>query len=500
MTVFDARRTPGRPDWSRRFARVLGFTLLFSLTLAGAAAADSPTLTAAKACRKAITAKGKTYANKRRSLLLACAGKLLKCQLALEVEGTNPATCLSTAITACTSKLGTLPTSSLSTAQTKFHDTTVTACLPFSFAAIMSNAAGGLWFGNDATCSASADLPTLITCLRTEIDVKVDQVVGRVNPRAGLLLDNIGLGSNFPNLPRPPTSAVVISATAPGSGTLVNPGTISVSNGTSVTFSGDSSTLPCGGGPGNNGKVTITVGAGISCPPAGNSTASQLVLHAPYGPSDTATFGPFDVNVNYCIELKDGGGPGGCNDKTSGLIAYTPGGATPPSSASAALRACDTRFKTKVKAFAGFDATKLHGCAEKIVRCKLAFEIDAVDPSSCLASAGTACSGIPVKIDNSLALAKTKIPLKCGLIPFSDLQPFVGGLGFSNVAAGCSGQADLTALMDCVLGKPTTAADMSGTKCSVEHKVFIRDPRAKDSLSDAHTTLNPTTQFPCLGP
>jgi len=467
----------------------------------------STTLTAAKACRAAITLKGKTYANARRRLLLACADRLLKCNLQIEVEGHTAGTCLSLATSACNTKLGSASDSSLNLARTRFHDKTVLACLAYPFASIMSTTSGGLWYSNDTTCNGSADLPALITCLRDEIDLKVDEVVGRVKPRAGLLLDNIGLGSLYPNLPRPPITDIVISLSPPNTdgGTLVltpDPSTSPIPNGNAIRFTGDATSLPCGGGMGNNGKITIDISTAAN--PCTDPNALEHTIKQPYGAGETAVFGPLDADQNICLHLKDPGGMGGgCDITQTSAVDYNPGGVTPPTTSSASLLACQTRLHNKVKAFARYTATKLHGCSEKVVRCKLANEIDAVDPTSCLASATSSCSTIPAAIDTKLAAFKdpvkiTAIPRKCGLVPFADLQPFVGGLGFSNVAAGCSGTADLNALMDCILGTPTTASSTQGTKCSVEHKVFIRDPRANDSLTSGG--LNPGTQFPCVGP
>jgi len=39
--------------------------------------------------------------------------------------------------------------------------------------------------------------------------------------------------------------------------------------------------------------------------------------------------------------------------------------------------------------------------------------------------------------------SKASIPLKCALVPFADLQPFVDGLGYENRAVGCDAAADL---------------------------------------------------------
>jgi len=276
----------------------------------------SPVLDAAKLCRKALSTKGRTYADKRTRLLLNCVDKLLKCALRAEIEGENPGSCRSRAEDSCKRSVGPANDSGINRAVTAFDDKIFDACSDIGLATMLSTAAGGLWFGNDATCGMSASIPVLLDCLRGRLDVHIDATVGRTKPRAGLLLDNIGLGGNYPNLPRPPTITVTVTATA---GVLNQPGvmgTISPAAGEAVKFLGDPMTVPCGGGM--NGKLTITVGVGVACPPDLTMTpAQQVVIKEPYGPAEPAVFGPFLTDQAYCIERKDGGS---CMDNVSGTI------------------------------------------------------------------------------------------------------------------------------------------------------------------------------------
>ncbi len=322
--------TERHPAWSsacgcdlRRRGREAAY-LFAALLLVGSVRTGlaSSTLDDAVGCRKTISKKGRTYADKRRRLILGCVDKLLKCDLQDEIDGINPNTCRSRATSSCQRSLGS--GGGLSTVAAAFHDKAAAACLPFGVTAMCSTAAGGLWYGNDPTCGstnnntcgATPDLPTLIDCLRGELDGRVDSDVGRIKPRAGLLLDNIGLGSGFPDIPRPPIVSVVVSATAPASGVLVNPGTVTITSGDAVQFSGDSTTLPCGGmgmGQGQNGKLTISVGTGTAC---NDPNAQQYVLREPYGPTDVAIFGAFTSDQNYCVQLKDTS----CTDQVTGTI------------------------------------------------------------------------------------------------------------------------------------------------------------------------------------
>ena len=296
----------------RQIAWFLPLALLATSAVPPSVRGDSATLTNAKACRKAVDKQGRNYAKKRLKLLLGCVDKLLKCEILLEVDGTNANSCRSKAEDSCVKTIGPASDSSLSKTGDKFDTLAGTACLPFGTAAMESNAAGGLWYSNDGTCGGSGDIPTLLACLRGEIDVRVDTLVGEVKPRASLLLDSTSLGVDFPNIPRPPTVTVVISATAPASGVLVNPGTINVPQGSALKFTGDATTLPCGG-PGMSGRVTITVGTG--------STAQQRTIKEPWGPNEAAVFGPYIVSGDqpYTLDYKDQS----CNDTTSGTV-HTP--------------------------------------------------------------------------------------------------------------------------------------------------------------------------------
>lgn len=285
----------------------LAAALAFALT-ATPSHATSDTLAAAQKCRKTLSSQGKSYAKKRLSSILGCVDKLLKCEIQLEVDGTNANGCRTKAIDGCTSKIGPAVDSGLSKAATKFDEKTASACLVMGVTNMLSAAAGGLWYGNSANCGTSVDVPTLVACVRGDLEAQVDALVSTAKPRASLLLDNAGLGANFPDLVRPPTVDVVVVATAPASGTLVSPGNINVPAGSALKLSGDSATLPCGGGP--NGRLTITVGSG--------PTAQELQLKEPFGPNEVAIFGPYTASamLPYTIELKDGS----CDDTVSGTV------------------------------------------------------------------------------------------------------------------------------------------------------------------------------------
>jgi hypothetical protein len=286
----------------------------------GGPAAASQTLDAALACRKGLTKMGQFYTHKRRVLLLNCIDKLLKCEVQKEVDGINPGSCRSKAETSCNNTLGSASTTALSVASDRFDTKSGAFCNAADFtSAVLFSGAGGLSYGSDVECGTSADLPSLIDCLREQLATSVDVNVGTLKPRAGILLDNMGLGADFPDIPRPPTLDVVVARTMAGeSGALVSPGTLTPTSGTAVRFSGDATTLTCGGGMGNNARLTITI---LTLGSACNNNAAVLQefsIKQPFGSTRTATTGPFSSDVTYCLNFKDPGST--CNETITDSI------------------------------------------------------------------------------------------------------------------------------------------------------------------------------------
>lgn len=481
-----------------RVSRCVQILCVVVSTAIAVPALANPASDAAVKCRKAITAKAKAYANQRRTLILGCLTKLISCDLKDETDPAfNPSTCRTRAQNSCVAKLDTADQGLLAK-RAKFVDATGLACVGHGITNMLSTGAGGLWFANDVDCGGSATITDLLICLRDKIEEDVDENLGRVVPRSGLLLDGIGIGDEFSNLPRPASTDVNVAATAPASGLLVAPGTILVAAGNTVNFTGDSATLPCGMNA-NNGRVTIKVGTGTGC----NDIVVQQerTLRETYGPGEEVSIGPFASDKIYCLELRDQS----CNDEVSGTIDVTPDGAD-PTTAGTPLITCHKQLQARVKSLSAFVATKLHACADKVAKCKLIDELDpAFDPTACLASATTACAAITAAIESKVELFKDKIELesKCteivGLSGFDELSAPLGGLGFviasPNPGATCHAATNLSQLADCLLG---VADSTGGTRCSVEQKTFVRDPRIVDSFTSVG--LTPVTDFPCLAP
>ena len=269
----------------------------------------SAELSAARLCRKAFNAQGRTYAVKRLGLVLGCADKLLKCELLAELAAADPTSCRDSVTESCTRRIGPPSESALSKLAARFDEKVGAACqtAAFDYVDVVSTGPGGLWFGNDATCGASIDLPTFLECLRDQLDARLDGLASGLKPRTAVLLDNVGLGAGFPHLVRPPFVDVAVAATAPGSGVLVDPGTVVVAAGSALRITGDAATLPCAPSS-NNGRLTITVG----------TVTQTLVLHEPYGAAALAIFGPWlaSGSLPYTIELKDGT----CDHSVSGSV------------------------------------------------------------------------------------------------------------------------------------------------------------------------------------
>jgi hypothetical protein len=264
-------------------------------------------------CRKKITSTAVTYLDMRRWALLKCVDRLLQCELPHEMAGGDVANCRKRAKDLCTEVLGPATDSRLNRLVQRFEDKATIYCSDIDFfETVLAGVPGGLGYGDDPDCGSSADLASLVNCLRQRLDASVDTSFGTFCPRAGILLDNAGLGAGIPNLPRPPTLDVIVSATEPGSGTLVPPGTISPEAGTAVRFAGDAVSLPCGSEP--TGRLTVTVlPLGTACSEAG-LPQQQLELEEPY--TTTATVGPFTSDVTYCLRLSDEQ----CDHEVSGTI------------------------------------------------------------------------------------------------------------------------------------------------------------------------------------
>jgi hypothetical protein len=156
---------------------------------------------------------------------------------------------------------------------------------------------------------------------------------------------------------------------------------------------------------------------------------------------------------------------------------------------SSQILACQKTFESSVRSYSTLASTQLLNCTEKVVECKLASEIDSVDPTSCLAAASTYCEKVPGKLSNARTLKEGKVDTKCVLLSLAELKNFVAGLGFFNVFNNCSNPTatDLSTLVSCVF---------NGAECALEHEAFVNDPRAQDSL----TTAGVDGSFSCVGP
>jgi hypothetical protein len=284
--------------------------VLAMLTALGptAAQAASSELAGAKLCRKVFSVQGRTYSQKRLGYILGCADKLLKCELLPEIDGVDPTGCRAAVTKSCDTRLG--PEGALAKVGLRFDLKVGAACQTpsFDYSDVLSTGPGGLWYGNDG-CASEIDLPSFLPCLRDHVDARMDEIVSMAKPRTGILLDNAGLGGDFPHLIRPPMIDQGVAATAPTSGTLVDPGPLAVPLGHALRFTGDAVTLGCGPSA-TDGRVIVTVGSGL--------TAQHHELREPYGSSAVAIFGPWEAatTIAYSIQLADGS----CNDTVSGTV------------------------------------------------------------------------------------------------------------------------------------------------------------------------------------
>lgn len=150
------------------------------------------------------------------------------------------------------------------------------------------------------------------------------------------------------------------------------------------------------------------------------------------------------------------------------------------------LLSCQKQLESQVRSFTNVMYLRLYGCAQKVVECKLAQEIDGIDPTTCLARAAKPCGAAPTKVADAQASKIGRVVQRCGLIPLAEIEQYVEGLGFFNVADGCAA-GSVTELVSCVF---------ADARCSTERQLFRIDPRAQDSLA----TAGVAGSFPCVGP
>ena len=154
---------------------------------------------------------------------------------------------------------------------------------------------------------------------------------------------------------------------------------------------------------------------------------------------------------------------------------------------SADLLLCQKKIEKHARAFSKVVGKKIQKCSEKIDACKLANEIDGADLTSCVTAATPTCTAVDAAIIANRATRKMAIDKVCSLIPLADVEPFLGSLGFVNVAAVPCSAVSVVSLTDCLLDQ---------TRCTAEKEVFRRDPRALDALTAASVNMS----FPCVGP
>jgi len=159
-----------------------------------------------------------------------------------------------------------------------------------------------------------------------------------------------------------------------------------------------------------------------------------------------------------------------------------------PSAAATAseLLGCQKAMVSGARGVANAELAGLFKCSDKVVRCKLTQELDGIDPTACLASAATACAKVPPAIAAKETKAVQKASDVCGIVALAELEQYVAGLGYFQVAADC-GAASASDLATCVL---------AASRCTAQRQVFRTDPRAQDSL----TTAGVAASFPCVAP
>ena len=118
------------------------------------------------------------------------------------------------------------------------------------------------------------------------------------------------------------------------------------------------------------------------------------------------------------------------------LLALTGASTAFGAATSKELLDCQKQLESQVRAFSNVVQTGLAGCAQKVVECALADEIDMVDPTACVAKATASCAGVPAKVADQTSKRQLKVLAKCGLVSLADLEQYTAGLGFYNASSG----------------------------------------------------------------
>ena len=141
----------------------------------------------------------------------------------------------------------------------------------------------------------------------------------------------------------------------------------------------------------------------------------------------------------------------------------------------AELVRCQKAMHSRATTFVKLLQTALTNCTYRVESCQLAQEIDGDDPTQCLVGATASCGAYSAKIPAYKAAAVAKATSACVGIALSELQPWLGGLGFAAADPSCP-VASTSDLVACAF----TAA-----QCAAERTVFALDPRAADALGAA---------------
>lgn len=160
--------------------------------------------------------------------------------------------------------------------------------------------------------------------------------------------------------------------------------------------------------------------------------------------------------------------------------------AMPAFAGTSGLLRCQKILDVRAAVFSKLTQTALSNCATRVVACQLAQELDAEDPTQCLAAATASCATYSAKISSGRSAAQGKAIAACNVVPLADLQPWIGGLGLAGPNAAC-GASTVIDLIDCLF---------DGAQCAAERIVWAFDPRAGDALATAGIAAS----HPCVGP
>jgi len=166
--------------------------LLVAMLFAAALPAHAATPAALLRCQKAIHGRATIFAKLVQTALSNCTFKIESCQLAQEIDGSDPTQCLASASAVCAAYSSKIPAYK-SSAGSK----AIVACNVIPLGELQQYVAGLGFATADASCSI-ASVSDLLACLFEGAQCASERTLFALDPRAGDALATAGIAAAHP--------------------------------------------------------------------------------------------------------------------------------------------------------------------------------------------------------------------------------------------------------------------------------------------------------------